>query len=45
MSDLVCARLKKIVNLQDNIQAVELHYQKKRRRVDNFNDYSLPIVF
>ena len=45
MSDLVCAKLKEIVNLQDIIKTDELHYKSKRRKIYNFNEYFLPIVF
>ena len=45
MNDLVCARLKEIVNLQDIIKKNGLHYKSKNRKVYSFNEYSLPIVF
>ena len=45
MNDLVCTKLKEIVDLQDIIKTDELHYKSKRRNVYNFNECSLPIVF
>ena len=44
MNDLVCAKFKKIINLQNIIKADELHYKSKCRKVYNFNEYSLPNV-
>ena len=44
MNDLICDKLKEIVNLQD-IQDINLHCKKKSRNVYNFNEYSLPIGF
>ena len=37
--------LKEVVHLQDIIKTDELHYKSKRRKVYNFNEYSLSIVF
>ena len=45
MNDLVRDKLKEIADLQDIIKTDELHYKSKRRKVYNFNEYSLPIVF
>ena len=38
-------KLKEIVNLQAIIKMDELHYKSKPRKVYNFSEYSLPIVF
>ena len=45
MNDSVCAKLNEIVNLQDIIKTDEPHYKSKRKKVYNFNEYYLPIVF
>ena len=45
MNDLVCAKLKEIVYMQDNIKTEELHYKPKCRKVYNFSECFLRIVF
>ena len=45
MNDLICAKLKEIINLQDIIKTDELHYKSKRIKVYYFSEYSLPVVF
>ena len=45
MNDLIRAKLKEIVNLQDIIKTNELHYKSKRRKFCIFNEYFLPNVF
>ena len=45
MNNLVRATLKEIVNLQDIIKKDGLNYKSKRKKVYNFSQYSLPIVF
>ena len=45
MNDLICDKLKEIVNLQDIIKTDKLHYKSKRRKVYNYGEYSLLIVF
>ena len=45
MNELICANLKEIVNLQDIIKTDKLNYKSKHRKVYNFSEYSLPIVF
>ena len=42
---MVRVKLKEIVHLQDIIETDELRYKSKRRKVYNFNKYSLPDVF
>ena len=37
--------VKKIVNLQDIVKTDELNYKSKHRKVYNFSEYSLYIVF
>ena len=44
MNDLIRAKLKEIVNLQDIIKTDKLNYKSKRRKVYNFSEYFLPIV-
>ena len=44
MNDLLRAKLKEIVNLQDIIKTNELHFKWKRRKDYNFSKYCLPIV-
>ena len=44
MNDLICAKLNGIINLHDII-TYELNYKSKRRKVNNFGEYSLSIVF
>ena len=43
MSDLICDKLKEIVNLQDIIKTDNLHYKPKSGKVYNFSEYSFPI--
>ena len=38
-------KLKEIIELRNIIKADELHYELKLRKVYNFNEYYLPIVF
>ena len=45
MNDLICHKLKEIVNLQNVIETDKLHYKSKRRKIYSFNEYCLPIVF
>ena len=45
MNDLVCTKLKEIINLQDIIKTDELHYKSKLRKIYNFIEYYLPTVF
>ena len=45
MNDLICHKLKEIVNLQNVIKTDKLHYKSKRRKNYSFNEYCLPIVF
>ena len=45
MNHLVHAKLKETVNLEDIIKIDELHYKSNCRKVYNFIEYSLPIVF
>ena len=45
MNDLICHKLKEIVNLQNVIKTDKLHYKSKRRKIYSFNEYCLPIVF
>ena len=45
MNDLIRDKLKEIVNLQDVIKTDELYYKSERRKVYNFSEYSVPIVF
>ena len=45
MNDFVRAKLKENVKLQDIIKTDELQYKSKRRKVYNFNEYSLHILF
>ena len=45
MNDLIRDKLKETVNLQDIIKTTELHYKSKCRKVYNFSECSLPIVF
>ena len=44
MNDLIRTKLKEIVNLED-IETDQLNYKSKRRKLYNFSEYSLPIVF
>ena len=45
MNDLICFKLKEIVKLQDIIKKDDLNYKSKRGNINNFSEYSLPIVF
>ena len=45
MNYLVPSKLKEIANLQDIIITDGLYYKSKERKVYNFNEHSLPIVF
>ena len=45
MSNLICGKLKEIVNLQDIIQTDNLSYKSKCEKTYNFVKYSLSIVF
>ena len=45
MNDLICSKLKEIVELQDIIKKDDLNYESKRGNIYNFSKYSLPIVF
>ena len=40
MNNLVCTKLKGIINLQDIIKTDEVHYKSKRRKVCNFSKYA-----
>ena len=42
---MIRAKLKEIVNLKYIIKIDELNYKSKHRKVYNFSEYSLPIVF
>ena len=43
MKNLVCAKLKEIVNLADIIKTDEPHFKSKHRKVYNFSEYSLSV--
>ena len=45
MNDLIRAKLKEIVELQDIIKKDDLNYKSKRRKTYSFSKYSLPISF
>ena len=45
INDLVCAKLKEIVLLQDIIKKDDLNYTSKCVKANNFSKYSLPILF
>ena len=45
MKDLIRAKLKQIVELQDIVEKYNLNYKSKRGKTDNFSEYSQPIVF
>ena len=45
MNELICDKLKEIVNLQNVIKTDKLHYKSKRRKIYSFNKYCLPIFF
>ena len=41
MTDLIRAKPKEIINLQDIIEAEEQHYKSQRRKGFNFREHSL----
>ena len=45
MNDLIRDKLKETVNLQDIIKKDNLSYKSKSRKVYNFSEYSLLVVF
>ena len=45
MNDLICFKLKEILKLQDIIKKDDLNYKSKPGKINNFSEYSLPIVF
>ena len=45
MNDLILAKSKVILNLQDIIKTDGLYYKSKCKKVYNFSEYYLPIVF
>ena len=45
MNDLIRAKLKEIVKLQDIIKKDDLNYKSKCRQTYNFGKYLLPIIF
>ena len=45
MNNLIRAKLREIVKLQDIIKKFDLNYKSKRGKTYNFGKYSLPIVF
>ena len=45
MNDLIRAKLKEIVKLQDTIKKDDLNYKSKYRQTYNLGKYSLPIIF
>ena len=45
MNDLICDKLKEIVNLHDIVETVNLRHKTKSRKVYNFSEYVMPIVF
>ena len=45
MNDLIHAKLKEIVKLQDIIKKDDLNYESKPGKTYNFGKYSLSIVF
>ena len=45
MNDLIRAKLKEIVELQDIIKKDDLSYKPKRGKTYNVSKFSLPIVF
>ena len=45
MNDLILAKLKEIVELQDIINKDNLNYKSKRGKTHNFSKDSLPIAF
>ena len=42
LNDLIINKLKQITKLQDIINIDDLYYKSKRRKIDNFAEYSLP---
>ena len=45
MNNLIADKLKEIVNLPDIIKTDNPHYNSKNRKVYNFSEYSLLVVF
>ena len=45
LNDLIVYKFKKIVKLLDIIKTDDLYYKAKCRKIYNFTEYSLPIVF
>ena len=45
MNNLIRDKLKETVNLQDIIKTDNLRYKSKSRKISNFSEYYLPIVF
>ena len=45
MNDLIRDELKEIVNLQFIMKTDNLRYKSKSKKVYNFSEYSLPIIF
>ena len=45
MNDLICDKLKEIVNLHDIVETVNLRHKTKSGKVYNFSEYVMPIVF
>ena len=45
MNDLIHDELKEIVNLQVIMKTDNLRYKSKSKKVYNFSEYSLPIIF
>ena len=45
MNDLIRDELKEIVNLQVIMKTDNLRYKSKSKKVHNFSEYSLPIIF
>ena len=45
MNDLICAKLKEIIKLQDIVKKDDLNYKSKHGKTYNFCKYSLHIVF
>ena len=45
MNDLIRAKLKEVLEMQDMIKNDDLNYKSKRGKTYNFSKYSLPIFF
>ena len=45
LNDLIINKLKEIIKLLGIIKTDELYYKPKRRKIYNFSEYFLPIVF